>query len=90
MYDFKNDLINKILMVVGGFVAFIMFAAILPVIVEFIFTVVFLWTLSGLIGWTLGRNSGDIVDEEGVPFYKETKFYEYLAQGPVTLFKYLK
>ena len=90
MYNFKDGFLNKVLMVVGGFVAFMIFTAILPGVVEFILSVIFIWSACGLAGWAFGRNSGEIEDEAGVPFYKEVKFYEYIAKGPITLVKYFK
>ena len=90
MYDFKNQDVNKMLMIASCFIGFIILSLILPGVVTAILVVSFLWIVAGLIGWSLGRDAGDIPDEEGVPFYQESKFYEYIARGPITLAKYLK
>jgi len=60
----------------------------LPGVVSTVLVVSFIWLICGLIGWGIARTSGEVADEEGVPFYKETKFHEYLVRGPVNLFKY--
>ena len=90
MYDFKNQMVNKMLLIGACFIGFIILSLILPGVVTAVLVVTFLWGVSGLTGWSLGRASGDISDEEGVPFYKESQFYEYIAMGPITLAKYLK
>ena len=90
MYDFKNSAVNKMLVVAACFIGFIIFTLILPGVVSTIMLVTFLWAVCGLTGWSMGRISGAIEDEPDVPFYKETKFYEYIARGPITFFKYFK
>ena len=90
MYDFKNPVINKMLLIAACFMGFVILTLILPGVVSTILLVTFMWAVTGLIGWSLGRSTGDIPDEEGVPFYKESKFWEYIARGPITLAKYLK
>lgn len=89
MYDFKNAVINKILLISACFIGFVILALILPG-VNFILTLTFIWAALGLAGWGIGRSNGTIEDEPGVPFYKETKFYEYIARGPITLIKMLQ
>lgn len=88
MYDFKNQVVNKLLVVLACFIGFIIFTIVLPGVVSTILIVAFLWAFCGLTGWSMGRMSGDISNEENVPFYKETAFYEHIARGPITLMKY--
>lgn len=89
MYDFKNPIINKLALILACFIGFVILALILPGVVNTVLIVTFLWVVSGLAGWSMGRINGTIADEEGVPFYKEIKFYEYIARGPITLLKML-
>lgn len=89
MYDFKNPIINKLALILACFIGFVILTLILPSVVNIVLIVTFLWVVSGLAGWSMGRINGTIADEEGVPFYKEIKFYEYIARGPITLLKML-
>jgi len=86
MYDFKNKVINGLLLAAGVFVGFVIAAFMLGTI-EFIILLSFVWAVCGLAGWGIGRMSGKIEDEVGVPFYKEAKFYEYIARGPISFMK---
>lgn len=90
MYDFQNKTINKLLVIGASILGFIIFTLILPGVVSTVLICIFLWSFMGLIGWSMGRMSGKIEDVEGVPFYKEVKFYEYIARGPITLIKYFQ
>ncbi len=90
MYDFKNSFVNKLIGIAVAFVAFIILSLALPGVVSTILIVTFFWLCCGLIGWGVDRiaGNGKVEDEEGVPFYKEDKFIEYLVRGPVNLFRY--
>ena len=90
MYDFENSAVNKMLVAAVSFIGFIIFTLILPGVVSTIMTVTLFWSLCGLICWSLGRISGTVEDETDVPFYKETKFYEYIARGPISFIKYFE
>ena len=90
MYDFKNPILNKILLALACFVAFVITTMIIPGVIGTIFFIAFIWAITGLTGWSMGRMSNSIEDTEGVPFYKEPKFYEHVVRGPITLIKYFK
>ena len=90
MYDFKNSALNKLLVVLACVIGFIIFTLMLPGVVTTILLVTFLWAVCGLTGWSMGRMSGTIEDETDVPFYKEAKFYEHIARGPITFIRYFK
>lgn len=90
MYDFKNAVVNKLLLILACFIAFVIVTLLLPTVVTTVLTIGFLWAVCGLAGWSMGRLSGKVEDEVDVPFYKEVEFYEYIARGPITLIKYFK
>ena len=90
MYDFKNSIVNKLLLALACFVAFVIVTLLLKTLVMWVLGLTFLWSACGLAGWSMGRLSGTVEDEVDVPFYKEVKFYEHIARGPFTLIKYFK
>lgn len=88
MYDFKNKTLNKIMLAVACFIAFVIVTLILPGVVGTILLVSFLWIVCGLTGWSMGRMNGKIESTEGVHLFKDVNFYEHIAWGPITLIKY--
>ena len=88
MYDFQNKVINKLLLIAAAFLGFVVITALLPGVVGTIMFVSFVWVVCGLIGWGIARVDGKVEDVEGVPFYQEASFWEYIVRGPVNLFKY--
>jgi hypothetical protein len=88
MYDFKNPILNKILIALACFIAFVVTTLILPGVVGTILLVSFLWVIFGLAGWSMGRMNGKIESTEGVNIFKDVIFYEHLVRGPITCFKY--
>lgn len=88
MYDFKNRIMNEVLLSVGAFLGFMITALILPEIVSFILLIIFFWLSCGVASWSIQRAKGKIEEVDGVPFYKSEKFLEYLLMGPITFWQY--
>jgi len=88
MYDFKNQSLNKLLKIAGYSLGFIILTLILPSVVNFVLTVAIIWAILGLVGWSIGKTLGKIKSRPGIPFYRDTEFYEHIACGLITLLKY--